>query len=889
MVLARQSLSALALVFAFALPAHATTFFASGFDSCATPDATDTNYWSVVNGTPSVTTDVEGVPGNLCALRFDPASGGTEYLSPIAWTGQSSLRAHFRITPRSNGGGSCTREALAFVGSGGDWSGKATILAVQATGNGVTLQAYYGSTTQKVCNGSLVDGKACTTAADCPAARPGAAQCGVAAFASSPLLNLNTTYEGTITQDNGTGSTVGMVTVGLYEGTGGIAPAAYERGTRTRNVGRCNGGGNDLAPCNVDSECPSGTCTTNVVAPTNIRLGTSDTTACAPIFDLDAVWVYDGDVRQNVSTQSLYPNAAPTMDTNWDAAGSDNGCASDADAWKCLTGSGEPNGDGSALANGNAAKPTVQLNLGPWATPTPQASPHLVAFEWMAQDRATGGTNATTARLEPKDDHGTYSGATAFFFDDFAGTGGANDPYYLAPPVYRETASDGSAWDFASLDALAIVFNKTAGSGNEGRITSSAATVFALAGNPPVPTVIVDQNADGEDTVCYFSDSTWNNDGFKNAIVAELVEADNVYFYTRDGSHLGDTAAEWALAVEGGAGTFLGLEVMRGLAGRRCDLIYVSGTVNWFFGMAMADPVWGASMKGVGQPGVCEDQGGPNQGANCWCPTRHPQTTNLAGTPAPNITPGLLRCINNGNFLGTPMPVLPGYCRCTTNADCTHGMATPGPTHSPAVCNTANPFVKYCQAITPTDIGVNAAPSHRVAWALPGCTDGVGCAGGLCRRRQYHSDLDALVADITAAANALTPNPPTIVWVVPPHLTYSGNAANMGDHTRVGLDYTRALFRRQPYFIDLAARFRQRFPEHGCASANNCTATEDLELCFRDGAHWTLGCELEAAATLNACATRGGSDGVCTAGACTAGLVGNPCASNAACDLRRCP
>jgi hypothetical protein len=137
LVLARQPLILAALVLALAVRAEATTFFASGFDLCATPSSADTNYWSVVNGSPLPTTSVESTTGNLCAMRFDPASGGTEYLSPAAWAAQTSLRLSCRITPRSAGGAGCIREVASFVGSGGDWSGKGGLAVMKQAGAGV--------------------------------------------------------------------------------------------------------------------------------------------------------------------------------------------------------------------------------------------------------------------------------------------------------------------------------------------------------------------------------------------------------------------------------------------------------------------------------------------------------------------------------------------------------------------------------------------------------------------------------------------------------------------------------------------------------------------------------------------------------------------------------
>lgn len=892
-VLARQSLIALlALIAAFPSWTHATIYTGTAWDLCTNPVSAGGNDGWTITGSPTVTTSVEAGNGNLCGLRIAPSSGQAQSVSPPAFASSvSSARLTCRITPTASGSGSCTREVASFLGSGGDWSGKAALVAMKATGSGVTLQAYYGSTTQKVCNGSLADGKQCTSASDCPEARPGAAQCAVAAFAASPVMTIGQTYEFTLTQDNGSGSTAGTVTVGLYQGAAGDAPAVYERGTRARIVAKCSGGTNDLAPCNVTSECPSGTCSTaNVVAVQRPVYGSSDTTACAPSFTLDKCWVYDGTVIANWRWDTLQPSSGTGTDANWSIQGAAN-------AGLAVDDGNAPDGDTTYLykeSTGSGSRIDVPLANPATPLPTPVVG---VIFEALAKDNETTASRTMDVRLDAYDGTNRTSGTHATTID--WGDDGASAAYYPIAPESYTLAPDGGAFDVTDLQNLYVAVNRSATTHttNSVRVTSVVAGYITQTADPTVPTVIADQNGDGEDTLCYFSDSTWNNDGFKNAIVAENVEADNIYFYTRDGAHIGDTAAELALAVEGSTGTFLGLEVMRGASGHRCDLLFISGTVNWFYGQQLADPTFAASLRGIGQPGFCEQQGGPQQGANCYCPTRNPKTTNLGGTPAPNITPGKLGCINNGAFRGTPIAVLPGYCPCTTDADCTHGMTTPGPTHSPGKCNTPSPFLKYCsqqgdgtaQSAVHTDPAVNASAYTRRAWALPGCDNATGCSGGWCAHRAYHSDLENVVEDIKAAIAALTPSPPKIVWVVPPHLARREDMLPGTDQTYIGLDYTRALFRRQTYFIDLASRVRQKFPEHGCAITNACTDTEDLDLCFRDGAHWTLGCELEAANVLDACSTVGGSDGVCTGTVCTSGLVGNACAANADCDIRRCP
>lgn len=887
---------ALLLIALVLLPvsASATTYFATGFDLCLTPDAADTTYWGTVVGSPTITTTVEATTGNRCAMRY-ALGAGAAYVAPVPWSAASSLRAtcRLRVTSIPNG---CRRDILSFAGSGGDWSGRAAILSMIGVGsNQYQLQASYGSVTQKTCSGSPALGKQCTTVAECPELNPNEAQCTATAFASSSVQVGGSTYALTLTQDNGSGATAGTVTVGLYEGSAGLASAVYPRGSASRIVGECSGGTNDLAPCNVASECPGGSCaTSNVVAPTTARLGTSDV-GCAVDYTLDDCWIYDGTVRPNVRLETLYPNPGPTSDTNWDAVGSAHGC-SDTAPWDCLidpaTG---PDGNDSALGNSNAVKPTIGIPFGALSTPSPLATPVAVAFEYVAQDTASGGGNSMILRLEPEDDHGIYTSADTFDFESFAGTGGSGNTYYQGPSVYREAASNASAWDFTSIDALRTLFRKTAGSGNEGRITSTTAVVIGQTADPPVPEEIYDRDQDGDDTVCFVGDSTWDNVEFQNNIVAGLVEPDNIYFYTRGGAQLGDAAGEWHQLIEGTTSTFLGLAVLRGTAGRTCDVVMIALVANSVHpGVSLVDPKSPTAILGVNQAGYCEDQGGADQGDPCWCQAITPLTSNLRGTPAPNITPGTVFCVNAGNFKGTPGV---NGCGCTTNADCTHGRRTPGPLHTPGVCVTA-PTPGACQ-LHLANPAVDAPPASRDGWFVPGCLNAAGCASGVCQRFPNRLTYQQMMTDIEAATDA-RPTPaatppvggkPLVIWVAAPSAARGSATGTFGwDSTFPAFEAVRGITRsRATYFVDVHARHRQLFSDRACAVFNGCTEDEESTLGIRDQVHGTNAGQRAWAQSLVDCLVVGGSDGICTGSTCTAGLTGDACGANADCDLRRCP
>jgi hypothetical protein len=878
--------------------ADATTYWGSTFDMCWPPTSADTNYFAAVVGAPTLTTQVEATTGNRCALRFTPASGSPQYVQTAPFTSTTSIRMSCRITPRSAGAGGCQREVASFIGAGGDFSGKSAILAMRNAGSsGVILKAYYGSLDQKTCSGSPDLGKQCTTVAECSELRTNEAQCAVTALGLTPIMNVGTTYEFLLTQDN----TTGTATVALYQGAAGLASEVFSRGSTARIAGECSGGANDLEPCNTGSECPGGSCsTTNVPNITAIRLGSSDSTTCAPQFDIDDCWVYNGTIRENVRLETLYPDVSPTVDTNWDGlpAGTAYGCADDADAYKCVKDSigATPDGNNSAIYNDNGTKPTVAFNFAALSTPTPLGTPVALGIEYVAQDAASGGSAAAEVLTLAIDDHSVPGptptpGGEEFNFEDFAGNGGNLETYYQAPSRYKETASNGSALDLTSIQALGVDFNKVDGGGNEGRITTTAAFVVSQTANPTASTKIPDRDGDTFKTMCLVGDSTWDNEDFQLGVVANTPEPDNIYFFTRGGSMLGDTAAEWAQLVEGTAGTYMGLSVRRGSAGRTCDVVFISHVVNTVYNnLAMSDPRLPVSWKGVGQAGYCEDQGGTDQGKPCHCPIAHPRTSQEAA-PAPNVTPAAWGCINSGQFLATPVFFLGNfYCQCTNDAGCTYGMRTPVPLHTPAVCNTANPLFKYCVESESGDTNVDTTPLTRTSFATTGCNDSPGCVGGRCVQRVSHAQVEDTVGEITAATAALQASPPILVWVSAPHLILLDNLDSpiAFDQLVPAFDAVRRVYRRQPYFVDLQAYFRQRFPEHTCASSNNCTAEEDGNLALRDGVHWTTAGQFAAAQAIADCLTVGESDGVCTGNVCTAGLVGDACTDPEDCDIQSC-
>ena len=896
-----------------AAPAHAAVYFATGFDLGTQSDvgSDGQQFWSASSGTPSITSafDTAASAANLYALEINPASGSAEYVVPAVWSAQSSLRVGGKLVVTNTGGPGCKREVVALVGSGGDWSGKAAILSLQhaTTILGVdyyTLNAFYGSQTQTVCTGSTLNGKQCATRTDCPEANENEAECTASTLAASPIIAEGAAVQFTLTQDNGSGSTAGTVTVGLYEGTAGLTPAVYNRGSAARRVGKCAGGASSGNPCDVNGDCPSSTCTvTNVVAPTRVRLGASDTTACGIAYALDDVWVYDGTVRANVRFETLTPNGSGTT-TAW------NDGTNGATAYTEIDESPADNGTTYATEGTGTGSATADVTLSDIPKPSASPTPVAVVLSGHAQKNWSTSGRTVTWRFGEHDGTNTQTG-TSYIINDSGDTvwtdDGASASYHPLPPQIFTNAPDGNAWTgkgLSTVDSLQMRLDRVAASnvGQELRITRAVAEVIVQQPDPPVPTVLPDRDQDGEDTVCFVGDSTWDNVDFQGALVANLTEPDNIYFYTRGASKLGDTLAEWTSLLEGASGTFLGLEVKRGTGGRTCDVVLVNHVTNIGFPASFTDPKLcdpdgnpSCAAQGIAQAGYCEDDGGADQGNACHCDG---YLGNWRSNYADVVSPAEKYCVNAGDFKD-----LCGNeaCNCVNDAGCARGgISSPTGTCSSTVCLPhAGGGGLLCAADAPVGGNVFTA---RSTYCMSGCLNAPGCPNGVCVRHHSLTAVQAGFRDLQAQADARptpapTPpigGPPLVIYVAPP----PGATLCWGETSRFAHGRYRSFLRQwtraegRP-FIDLWARFYRECAgvmTSNCAG-NPCTALEDTTLCYRDFVHHTYkGQVLVAAAMLTECLTNQGGthNGDCEGGTCVAGLTGDACSTDADCSTWTC-
>ncbi len=910
--MSRRLLVAVAVLL-WAAPAHATLYYLSSYENGfpqVEPTPVDFNYWKAqptpTTGTPHmplVTTAPSPVPVpsgvvDRYVLRFQPQGGADHYrlLDQGISGGKTSLNATFSLYINDPGPAGTVCELVAF--GNGTTDGAVLTMVSNGSTSDPTLNVYIGNSTTTRCSGSNVNDRTCTNDSDitdeCTTTNPAEAQCSVL-VASTTITKRQQWRSVTLTQANGSGATAGQITGGMYEGAFG---AAYSRSSDAIRVGFCAGGSNANNPCDVNADCPSSTCTTSgVVSITQVRLGKTGTGTCAADWSISGLAYYDGAVVPNAYFAALDPSAIATPDSNWAALGTGHSCDTN-NRPACVNDGANSGADGatSALDNGNAAKPTIAVNFADAATPTAAATPIAIVLEAVAEDAASGGANSSVVQLRPEYQGTVTPNPTPVPFDleSFVGTGGSSDPYYLMPPTLWERA-----WTGANINSLTGVLNKTSGSGNNGRVTAMEATVLYQTADPPVPAIIPDRDQDGSDTLCIPGDSTFHNVDLQNAIVGNLVEPSDIYFYTRGGSKLGDTAAQWLSILEGASGGFLPLNVRRGSSGKTCDVVLLEHTAN-VMGNSIADPSFASTFQGIGKGSYCQDDGGADQGNQCSCDGKTDDWTSQFGaTPAPQVTPAKRYCLNHGDFKHEARngAVVASYCNCASNADCAVGGDGLTATCSGGVC----------VGLGLGSCAVNAATNARAFFHASGCLNAPGCPNGVCVRARSPQAVMNAYKEIQAATDARpTPNPaatpahasgkPIVVYMAAP----PGYGLACWDKTRFSAGVYRtnlkvwAKANGYPY-IDMYARFQQQCDMYA-ACPDPCTTNE--RGCFRDDVHWNQrGQVTVAAGVITECLTNAlpgetagtrTHDGVCTSSVCTSGLSGDSCSADADCDTWSC-
>lgn len=907
----------------WASPASAAVYFAHGFDigcpgalgSCngVALDATSSQQlWKVggtttVNGSPSFSTTVDSAAtaSNLYSLQINPASGATEYVGTDAGisAGVASLKLGCKLRVDDDGGFGAKREVAVFRdgGASGAYTRGAILSMAHATTiNGTdyyTLNAYYGSQSETVCSGSNYNGRRCTSVTtDCPTTNAAEAQCANSLLAVSPIIAEGAWVQFILSLDTGSPA-AGDVTVGLWEGTAGLTPAVYARGSGTRKVGYCTGGSVAGKPCDANGDCTGGgSCTlTDKVTAKEVRFGATDTGTGSVDYRLDDCWIYDGTARTNVRFETLTPNGDGASLAEWVDQGGASSIDEDIDE--------NPADDATTYATRGSGTTQARGDVTLSDIPKPSTSPTPIAVAISAIGQKNWSTAGRTVDLRFSEWNGTneLTGTTVQVNDSTNWTDdGAASAYH---PMWAQTfanAADGAAWTtkgLTTIDALQLRLDRVAASNvnQEMRITRAIAEVVVQQPDAPVPAVIPDHDRDGEDTVCIAGDSTFHNDDFRFAVVSNLIEPTNIYYYTRGGSKLGDTLAQFSTLIEGGTGGFLPLDAKRGTTGKTCDVLIVEHFANVF---TAADPAWGPNFRGISQSGYCQDDGGADQGNPCWCDGKTDDwTSHFGATPAPNITPAARYCVNRGDFAQPGQNRASGIpqidCRCSTASDCQVGGDGVTATCTGGLC--VGNALGTCAA--------NASANVRTAFVTSGCLNTTGCPSGVCVQGRTPQAIEQGLSDLKAAIDirptpAATPpvgGKPIVVYASAPEgvglACWMWTRASASAYRGVVIPWAKA---RNLPFIDMWARFHRECNMYQF----NCTDPCPYErACFRDDVHWNQRGQLVAAQAVTECLTNAlpgeaagtrTHDGTCTSSVCTTGLVGDPCTTATDCSTWSC-
>lgn len=853
---------------ALATPAFATPLFHTSLDSGAIDTSADLHFWSAIQGSPAISSTVDGTSGNQRSLEISAASGAAEYAARTV-TSASTLVASMRLyVPTATSIPSARRKVLSFYDTGASQTGcMATIEADDSDPALYRLRVLYESAdnTGGECAASATqDGKECTTEADCDEVNPGEASCAPGVFAATLALAKGTWYVVSLEQQNGTGE----VTCSLWQGTAGASPASYQRGSQTRDQGICVGGSVADNPCDDDTDCTGGgTCdVADVVTIEQVRYGTDDTETGALTYLIDDLVIDSADAHPNYWIQTVLPSGTGT-ESDW------TGSNTDVDDGPTL------DGNTTRLSKANETSCSASVCLHDVATTNPATDTILAVglVGWM-QDTETGSGRTMNVRLSAHDGTNTTNG-TNLDQDGLSDEGSSAGYHQLAPSIFP-LAPDGSAWSATDANNLQIRVdrNSSTHTTNEVRVTAVQAEVLFDLADPAVPTIIPDRNQDGEDTVCLVFDSTGNDAGFHDLVVAGLTEATNVLDCARGGAEAGDVTDTISVAgnnndiLDGGATQFLSCRALKGTL-QPCDVVVLEIGVNTLRTGVLANPANDTTEHGLRYPGVCDSQGGANDQGRCFCPKGTDSRRSSVTESRYCRTKGsdwLTACSGHAD------------CGCSVDADC----CADCPDGACATCTnatgTCSGGICTCTGFGCIGCALSTAASNWHSACVPGCLDSPQCPSGLCIATESGADLMSEIVTIEAQRAARpTPNPaatpsgasgkPIIIYAAPPP-GQSKNLLNcwqdiereVGNYRTGLLGWSQA--QGLPW-LDMYGAFLAGCPgghigdtacrTDGC-SWNGTSCLYDRGCCLRDEIHWnTLGQAIAADAII-ACLTNAG-------------------------------
>jgi len=900
------------------LPVEAqATIFGAWNEPClieTTPQPTPGRWLGYGTNKPTtITSGLDTMPGNLCAAKFAPASGATDYILPVAMaSAQGTLNLSCRLKVLTVG--TTTRRLTNFRGASEDG---AILTLNPVSAQNANLTAWYRSTTGYVCSGSTRNDTPCTPVVDpscndqardttnCPENNHCESTC-VAAKYADVEIPVGSWNAFTLRQKNGTDDSVD---VGLWSGTGGVPSNVYPRGTTNRLVGICAAGASAGYSCGADSDCPASTCTDHRVTITQPVIGTDDTVADGGwSYVLDGCFWYDG----NVVANSYWETTLPLSDGergNWHSflSGGAVRTCDDTHLFDCLNDGTAIDGTLSTLENTQAAKPTAIINFAAISTPTPAPTPLAILAE-LDMQQAENGT--ATVDLE------FVSGATttsdfADFVDIFADNG-TSAAFHNLPPLLSENATI-----LANLSAVHLQFKRTGSGGNKMRFTDATVSVLRQTADPPIPAIIPDLDADGEDTLCIVGDSIIANEELWNKVNARVIEPTNLYFCSLGGTMIQDMTDRYSFIVEGNSGGYLKCSKKRGQLGKTCDVILEMFGVNNVHQKQVGKTDNPTSLEGgLGQNGWCES-GGADQGHACECGDSTLRRTDPArGSHGYCVTKGTgagafgASCYNSSD------------CVCASNADCSFNGGTgicgycefgsnAGQTCSATSACPGGRCTFACQNCATTPGCINAGdncradrtpPNRRASWCNSGCKDSPDCSGTCVTSNKVQwakDDFLALVATHDAYPTpAKTPNGrPAFVAVAPPP-PIEGQGVGCWGSVRTEIEeYDRWLIDdwgkadSVRLWIDARRAVKLRTPSlQGTCADTSCFFTDSIHPNdFGRGLLADLFTECVTNTPLGAAVGSATHDGLCVATKCTRGRVDlGSCSVDGDCDTWRC-
>jgi len=511
----------------------------------------------------------------------------------------------------------------------------------------------------------------------------------------------------------------------------------------------------------------------------------------------------------------------------------------------------------------------------------------------------------------------------AFDLANFEPDDGPSAGYHLLPSTLYSAASI----SLTTLNDLMVRYTKsvTHGNSDEGRLTFAIPTVLWQMPNPQIVTVLSDKDGDGQRSVGYLGDSTWNEDVMASEVVTKVAATNlqNLLVYTRGQLSQGDVENGFLTFLSGASSysaSNVSAKVLLGQTGKKLDYLIVQILVNTAHVIDVAAPSNPVSTEGIGQAGFCEQWNangyGANQAGACFCP----QNSNFA---IPVITSGYCT-MHNGFFRQNCQADNQHITRCAAlkcnggannGLACDEGLDCPG-----ASCVADNVACDFnnssgtalgsglCSTFN-TSCAANATSASRArSHCYPGCLNAAGCPNGVCIAENGLARIKGGIVDMAQTASAQWWSP-KMIWGIAPPASAAGpgvgcfsNGVSAHDAFRQWmLAWTKATGGN---FIDIYGYFLRDCPNGDWAQClridklhysdqGNQISGDALGNCLTNASGVTDGvCNTSSLCTASKCASGMRKGETCSTGAdcgyCSAGKISTHCAVNRDCGYYYC-